>query len=153
MSQSPDIGQNSDWGISEIRISGQSLIKENCHNSRTSDDIDMNLGPVTKLDKRNKAASKKFDDNVMSGNYDVIVIFRSFGQFGAVRRPDPDTESTKVMFSVKVTFWLTKTENRTKKSPTQLSHYCFESRYFFGQKTLIFCKKILTSAKLRRPRH
>ena len=33
----------------------------------------------------------------------------------------PDTESAKVMFSVIVTFFLTKTENRTKKSLTQLS--------------------------------
>ena len=57
--QSSDIGQNSDEGISDFRISGQSLIKENCHNSRTSDDIDMKLGPVTKLDKRNKTTSKK----------------------------------------------------------------------------------------------
>ena len=31
----------------------------------------------------------------------------------------PDTESAKVMFSVKVTFCLTKTENRTKKSLTE----------------------------------
>ena len=38
---------------------GQSLIKVNCHNSRTSYDIDMKLGPVTKLDKRNKKMSKK----------------------------------------------------------------------------------------------
>ena len=30
----------------------------------------------------------------------------------------PDTESAKVMFSVKVAFCLTKTENRTKKSLT-----------------------------------
>ena len=37
-----------------------------------------------------------------------------------------DTESAKVMFSVIGTFCLTKTANRTKKSPTQLSHYCFE---------------------------
>ena len=57
--QSPDIGQNSDEGISDFRISGQSLIKVNCHNSRTSDGIDMKLGPVTKLDKRNKTTSKK----------------------------------------------------------------------------------------------
>ena len=85
--QSPDVGQNSDGGISDFRISGQSLIKENCHNSRTSDDIDMKLGPVTKLDKRNKTTSKKFDVDVMSENCDVIVIFRIFGQFGAVRRP------------------------------------------------------------------
>ena len=33
--QSPDIGQNSDGGISDFRISGQSFINENCHNSRT----------------------------------------------------------------------------------------------------------------------
>ena len=38
----------------------------------------------------------------------------------------PDTESAKVMFSVIVTFCLTKTENRTKKSLTQLSNYYFE---------------------------
>ena len=44
--QSPDIRQNSDGGISDFQISGQSLIKENCYNSRTSDDIDMTLGTV-----------------------------------------------------------------------------------------------------------
>ena len=52
--QSPDIGQNSDRGIFNFRISGQFLIKQNCHNSRTSDDIDMKIGAVTKLDMRNK---------------------------------------------------------------------------------------------------
>ena len=31
----------------------------------------MIFGPVTKLDKRNKATSKKFDDHVMSENFDV----------------------------------------------------------------------------------
>ena len=66
LAQSPNIEQNSDGGISDFRISGQSLIKENCHNSRTNDDIDMKLGPVTKLDKRNKTTSKRPDDDVMS---------------------------------------------------------------------------------------
>ena len=88
LSQSPDTLQNSDGGISDFRISGQSLIKENCHNSRTSDGIDMELGPVTKLDKRIKPTSKKFDDDFMLENYGVIVIFRIFGQFGAVRKSD-----------------------------------------------------------------
>ena len=54
--QWPDIGQNADGGNSDFQISGQSLIKEN---SRTSDDIDIKLGPGTKLDKRNKPTSKK----------------------------------------------------------------------------------------------
>ena len=49
-----DSWQNSDGAISDFWISGQSLIKENGHNSRTNDGIDMKLGPVTKLDKRNK---------------------------------------------------------------------------------------------------
>ena len=59
--QSPDIGQNSGRSISNFRISLQSFIKENCHKSRISDDIDMKLGPVSKLKKRNKTSSKTFD--------------------------------------------------------------------------------------------
>ena len=83
MPQSTDIGQNSDRGTSNFRISGQFLIKENCHNSRTKDDISMKLGPVIKLEKRNKITSKKFDDDVMLANCDIIVIYR---QFGAIRK-------------------------------------------------------------------
>ena len=74
--------------ISDFRISGQSLIKENCDNSITSGDIDMKLGAVTKLGKRNKTTSKKIDNNVMSENCDVIVIFPIFGHFGAIRKSD-----------------------------------------------------------------
>ena len=75
-------------GIFDFQISGQSLIKVNCQNSRTSDDVDMKLGPVTKLDKRNKATSKKIDDSVMSENCDVTIIFPIYGQFGAIRKLD-----------------------------------------------------------------
>ena len=56
--------QNSDGGISNFQISSQSLIKENCHNSRISNDIDMKLEAVTKPDNRNKTMSKKIDDDV-----------------------------------------------------------------------------------------
>ena len=86
--QCPDIGQNWDGGISNFRIFGQSLIKKNCHNSWTSDDIDMKLGPVTKLDKKNKTTSKKFDNDVMPKNCDVIATFSIYGQFGAIWKPD-----------------------------------------------------------------
>ena len=44
----------------------------------------MKLEPVTKLDKRNKAMSKKFDDGVMSANCDVIVFFPIYCQSGAM---------------------------------------------------------------------
>ena len=53
-------------GFCDFRISIQSLIKKNCGNSRTSDDIEMELRPVTKRDKRNKTRSKRFDDDFMS---------------------------------------------------------------------------------------
>ena len=89
MSQSPDIGQKSDRGISDFWISGQSLIKTNCHNSGTSDDIDMKLRPVTKIDMKNETTSKTFDDNVMLENYDFIDIFPIYGQFGAIRKRIP----------------------------------------------------------------
>ena len=52
----------------------------------------MNLKPVTKLDKRNKTPSKKFDDDVMLENCDMIVIFRSSPEAGFRK------ESAKVMF-------------------------------------------------------
>ena len=96
----------------------QSLIKGNYPNSRASDDIDMKLGTVSKLDKRNKTTLKRFENDVMSKNYDVITIFLIYDQFGLIRKPD----SRRIVGN----FYLTKTENRTKKSLTQLSHYCFE---------------------------
>ena len=47
----------------------------------------MKLGPVTKLDKRNKTTSKRFYDDVMSTNCEVIVTFPIYGQFGAIQNP------------------------------------------------------------------
>ena len=48
----------------------------------------MNLGPITKLDKSNKTTSKPFDDDIMLENYDIIVIFPFYDQFGVIRKPD-----------------------------------------------------------------
>ena len=111
---------------SSFRNPSQSLIKENCHNSRTSDDIDMKFGPVTKRDTRNKITSKKFDDDVVSANCEVSVIFPIYGQFGTIRKLDSGLIICKTYISQIVTFFLTKTEKRTKKCLTQLLHYCFE---------------------------
>ena len=66
----------------------------------------MKLG-LTKLGKRNKTTSKKFDGDVMSTNFDVTV-------------------NLWLIWSYPEAFYFTKTENRTKKSLSQLSHYCFE---------------------------
>ena len=90
------------------------IVKENCHNSRTSNDIDVKLGSVTKLNKWSKTRSKKFDDDVMTANCDVSVIFLQFianlGPFGS---RIPDESSVKRTFSLKENFYLTKTEKST----------------------------------------
>ena len=57
----------------------------------------------------------------MSENCDVIVILPIYGEFRVIRKPDSGHIVCKTYI-----FDLTKTENRTKKSVTQLSHYCFK---------------------------
>ena len=111
-------------GISDFWISGESFVKENCHNSKISDDINMKLGSVTELGKANKKLSKRYNDVVLA-NYNVIFIFTIYSQFGAIRKPDSGRISVQLTFSLTITFYLTKTENRTKTSLTQLPHYCF----------------------------
>ena len=100
--------------------------KKNCLNSSTSDHIDMKLGAVTKLDKRGKAMSRKFEDDAMSENCGLIAIFPIYDHLEQSGSRIPDVGSAKLIFLSTVTFYLTKTENRTEKSLTQLSHYCFE---------------------------
>ena len=48
----------------------------------------MKLGQVTKRDKRNKTTSKKFDDDLMSEDCDVIAIFPIYDHFGAIWKLD-----------------------------------------------------------------
>ena len=48
----------------------------------------MKVGPITKIDKKNAATLKKFDDDVLSANCDVIAVFSIYGQFGVIRLPD-----------------------------------------------------------------
>ena len=95
------------------------LVKVNCHNSRNSDDINMKFGPVTKLDKRNKTISKK---KLTMMPYRKTVTSLSFFQFMANLDQSgnriPDAQPVEVIFSSTVTFYLTKTENRTKISLT-----------------------------------
>ena len=86
----------------------------------------MKHGQVNKIDKRNEKKHKK----MMVTSFQEIMTSFTFFQFTANLEQSgsriPDPYSIKLMFSSTVTFYLTKNENRTKKPPTQLSHYCFE---------------------------
>ena len=119
MPQSKDIGQNSDGGTSNFKISGQSLMKGNGHNSRISYCINIKPKPVTNLDKENKTTSKKIDYDVILEHWTSLSFFHFIEQ-------ESGLESAKLTFSLITTFYFTKTENKTKKPLTQLSHYCFE---------------------------
>ena len=59
----------------------------------------MKLGPVTELHKRNKATLKKFDDDFMSENGDVIVIFLVYSHFGAIQKPDSGSIACKTFIN------------------------------------------------------
>ena len=113
------------WAKVRRGLSGQSLIKSNCHNSCTSDDIDMKLGPVTKIDMRNKKTLKSLDDEVIWGSFDFIVIFPIYSQFGAIWKPDSRCIVYKTYIVINSNLLSYKTENK-KVSLTQLSTYCFE---------------------------
>ena len=78
LSQSPDIEQNSDGGFSDFFISGQSLTNANCHNSGTSNDIDMKLGPVTKLDKNNVTGRQTSESLTMKSCRQIMTILSFF---------------------------------------------------------------------------
>ena len=58
----------------------------------------MKLGPVTKLNKRNIRMSKKIDDDAMSENFDVIVIFQFLANLEQSGGWNSDTESAKLCF-------------------------------------------------------
>ena len=62
----------------------------------------MKLGTVTNLDKRNMAASKKFDDDVKWANCNVIVFFPIYGQFVAIRQPDSGRMVYKACIFIKL---------------------------------------------------
>ena len=76
------------WGYFQFPDFRSTFCKENYHNSTTNNDVDMKLGPVPKLDKTNKITSKSFDDDVISTNCDVIVVFPIYSQFGTIQKPD-----------------------------------------------------------------
>ena len=48
----------------------------------------MKLGPVTKLDKKNKTMSKNLTLTLCQKIMTSFVIFPIYGQFGAMRKPD-----------------------------------------------------------------
>ena len=102
------------FSIFEFQNHLEPVIILTSNNSRTSNNFNMKLGTVTKVDKWNTATSKKIDDNATSRKCDIIVIFTfivNLEQFGSKIW---DAWSVKFTILLIVTFYLRKTENRAK---------------------------------------
>ena len=56
----------------------------------------MKLGAETELNKRNKTTSKKFDDEIMSANFEAMVIFSIYANLEQSRRWIPDVGCIKL---------------------------------------------------------
>ena len=70
----------------------------------------MKLGLVTRLDKRDKTMSKKFDDDVTSRDCNTIAIYFNLKQIWS----NPEPGFIVCDFSLMITFYLTKNKNRTQ---------------------------------------
>ena len=124
-------------------------MKENFHNSRTSDDIDMEFGPETKLGKKNKTMSKQFDHDVMSSNCNVIIIFSMYGQFGAIWKSDSRCIVCKSYIFSNINLLSWKPENRTKKTFKTTLTLLLWVKVPFLSKMLIFLQKKADLSKIK----
>ena len=69
----------------------------------------------------------------MSADCAVTAIFPIYGQFGAILKLDSRHIVCKLTFSQIVPFYLTKTENRTKKSNTALTLWLWVEVLFLSK--------------------
>ena len=90
---------------------------KNCHNSRTTDNFDIKFEPATKLEKRITTTSK---------NWEWPHVSKLWCHLEQSRDWIPDARSVNTYIFSNSNLFLTKTENRTKKSLTQLSRHLFE---------------------------
>ena len=81
----------------------------------------MELGPATKIDKKKDSNLKKLKVTSSQQNVTPSSLFRFMKQFEEWIR---DSCSVTLTFLLIITFYLTKTENKTNKPLTQLLYYC-----------------------------
>ena len=83
----------------------------------------MQLEPVTKIDRRNRTMSKIMEMMSFQQVLTPLLFFRFMVNLKQPGNRILDAWSVIPTYSLAVTFYLSKTENRTE---TQLSYYCFE---------------------------
>ena len=113
-------------------------------------DADMKHGPVSKLEKRNKIMSKETGDDIMSRNYDVIVIFPIYDQFGVFWKRESRRMVCKTYIFINSILLSYKSWKQNYKiSNTALILLHWVNVLYSSKNTNFYIKKILTSAKLK----
>ena len=97
-----------------------------------------NLDQLLNLTRETRQSEK---DLTMTSCNNFFLFIANLQPSGPSGSRIPDACSVELIFSLLITFYLTKSENRTKTSLTQLSCYCFELRWFFSRKLLIFLQR------------
>ena len=75
----------------------------------------MKVGPVNKICKRNTATSRTINDDVMLTNFYVVAIFQFKVNLEQSESRIQNVWSLIFLFLLTVTFYLTKTDSRTKR--------------------------------------
>ena len=75
----------------------------------------MKVGPVNKICKRNTATSRTINDDVMLTNFYVVAIFQFKVNLEQSESRIQNVWSLIFLFLLTVTFYRTKTDNRTKR--------------------------------------
>ena len=75
----------------------------------------MKVGPVNKICKRNTATSRTINDDVVLTNFYVVAIFQFKVNLEQSESRIQNVWSLIFLFLLTVTFYLTKTDNRTKR--------------------------------------
>ena len=144
--KSADIGQNSDKGIFDFHISGQTPCKQKIVIVNNN----IRLGTVTKFDKENTTMSKRLPVMLCYKIMNSFSFFQFMTNLEQSKSQIPDAWPIVLKYSLITIFCLTKSENRTKICFTKLSQNCFWVKVLFSpKKCWYFAKKVLTSAILK----
>ena len=104
---------------------------------------------MTKFDKTKKATSKKLSMTSCQQIATPLSFYQFMANLEQSRSRILEPQSVKLTSSLITTFYLTKTAKRTKKSLTQLSHYCFQQRSIMP-KNADFLQKKADISKIQR---
>ena len=148
----PYIGKNSEGGIFDFWISGQSLVKENCRNFKISYDAEMKLEPETKLDDRNRTTLKRLSMVPCRQIVTSLSFFFIYDQFGAIHKPGFGRTICKTYIFIIISGLLScKIWRQNLKISNAALTVSLWVKVTILPKNAGFCRKMLKSAKFRDP--